>query len=134
VEILNVDPSTVEVTERWPIHRKAPAFDQLESKTEMFETGLKVVDPADPVRQGRQDRSVRWCGRRQDRPHPEMIMRVAKLHEGVSVFAGVGERTREGNDLIAEMEDVRRSGQGPRWSSVRWTSPRAPVCVWPWPV
>ena len=43
-EILNVDPSTVEVTERWPIHRKAPTFDQLESKTEMFETGVKVID------------------------------------------------------------------------------------------
>ena len=58
---------TVTVTERWPIHRNPPAFDQLESKTQMFETGIKVIDLSDPVCAGWQDRSVRWRRRRQDR-------------------------------------------------------------------
>ncbi|MDX6352762.1 MAG: F-type H+/Na+-transporting ATPase subunit beta, partial [Streptomyces sp.] len=104
-EILNVDPSTVEVTERWPIHRKAPAFDQLESKTEMFETGLKVVDLLTPYVKGGKIGLFGGAGVGKTVLIQEMIMRVAKLHEGVSVFAGVGERTREGNDLIAEMEE-----------------------------
>ena len=60
----------VEITERWPIHRKAPAFDQLESKTEMLETGIKVLDLLTPYVHGRQDRPVRRCGCRQDRADP----------------------------------------------------------------
>ena len=55
---------------RWPIHRKPPAFDELEPRTEMLETGLKVVDLLTPVRARRQDRAVRWCRRRQDRVDP----------------------------------------------------------------
>lgn len=104
-EILNVDPSTVEVTERWPIHRKAPAFDQLESKTEMFQTGLKVVDLLTPYVKGGKIGLFGGAGVGKTVLIQEMIMRVAKLHEGVSVFAGVGERTREGNDLIDEMTE-----------------------------
>ncbi|WNM30287.1 F0F1 ATP synthase subunit beta [Streptomyces sp. Li-HN-5-11] len=102
-EVLNVD-ETYE-GERWSIHRKAPAFDQLESKTEMFETGLKVVDLLTPYVKGGKIGLFGGAGVGKTVLIQEMIMRVANLHEGVSVFAGVGERTREGNDLIAEMEE-----------------------------
>ncbi|WP_086565272.1 F0F1 ATP synthase subunit beta [Streptomyces africanus] len=102
-EVLNSD-ETYE-GERWSIHRKAPAFDQLESKTEMFETGLKVVDLLTPYVKGGKIGLFGGAGVGKTVLIQEMIMRVANLHEGVSVFAGVGERTREGNDLIAEMEE-----------------------------
>ncbi|TLS40206.1 F0F1 ATP synthase subunit beta [Streptomyces montanus] len=102
-EVLNVDEQFE--GERWPIHRKAPAFDQLESKTEMFETGLKVVDLLTPYVRGGKIGLFGGAGVGKTVLIQEMIMRVAKLHEGVSVFAGVGERTREGNDLIDEMTE-----------------------------
>lgn len=102
-EVLNVDESYD--GERWSIHRKAPAFDQLESKTEMFETGLKVVDLLTPYVKGGKIGLFGGAGVGKTVLIQEMIMRVANLHEGVSVFAGVGERTREGNDLIQEMEE-----------------------------
>ncbi|MFD9188148.1 F0F1 ATP synthase subunit beta [Streptomyces phaeochromogenes] len=102
-EVLNTDEKYT--GERWPIHRKAPAFDQLESKTEMFETGLKVVDLLTPYVKGGKIGLFGGAGVGKTVLIQEMIMRVANLHEGVSVFAGVGERTREGNDLIAEMEE-----------------------------
>ena len=87
-DVLNLGPGEqLEITERWPIHRQPPAFDQLESKEQMFETGIKVIDLLTPYVQ-------------------EMIQRVAQNHGGVSVFAGVGERTREGNDLIVEMDEA----------------------------
>ncbi|CAM5607997.1 MULTISPECIES: F0F1 ATP synthase subunit beta [Streptomyces] len=104
-EILNVDPSTVEVNERWPIHRKAPNFDQLESKTEMFETGVKVIDLLTPYVKGGKIGLFGGAGVGKTVLIQEMIYRVANNHDGVSVFAGVGERTREGNDLIEEMTD-----------------------------
>jgi F-type H+-transporting ATPase subunit beta len=70
-ECLNLEPDErLEVKERWPIHRSAPAFDQLESKTEMFHTGIKVIDLLTPVRARRQDRPVRRSRRRQDRADP----------------------------------------------------------------
>ncbi|MGP4006164.1 F0F1 ATP synthase subunit beta [Streptomyces sp. 4N124] len=102
-EVLNSDETYD--GERWSIHRKAPAFDQLESKTEMFETGLKVVDLLTPYVKGGKIGLFGGAGVGKTVLIQEMIMRVANLHEGVSVFAGVGERTREGNDLIAEMEE-----------------------------
>ncbi|WAU84840.1 F0F1 ATP synthase subunit beta [Streptomyces sp. Qhu-G9] len=102
-EVLNSD-ETYE-GDRWTIHRKAPAFDQLEPKTEMFETGLKVVDLLTPYVKGGKIGLFGGAGVGKTVLIQEMIMRVANLHEGVSVFAGVGERTREGNDLIAEMEE-----------------------------
>ncbi|MFE2942606.1 F0F1 ATP synthase subunit beta [Streptomyces sp. NPDC059255] len=104
-EILNDPEGEAQVTERWPIHRKAPAFDQLESKTEMFETGLKVVDLLTPYVKGGKIGLFGGAGVGKTVLIQEMIMRVAKLHDGVSVFAGVGERTREGNDLIDEMTE-----------------------------
>ncbi|MFF7242360.1 F0F1 ATP synthase subunit beta [Embleya sp. NPDC008237] len=105
-EVLDTDAATFEVTERWPIHRQAPAFDQLDSKTEMFETGIKVIDLLTPYVKGGKIGLFGGAGVGKTVLIQEMIVRVARLHEGVSVFAGVGERTREGNDLIEEMKEA----------------------------
>lgn len=96
---------TLEVTERWPIHRKAPNFDQLESKTQMFETGIKSIDLLTPYVQGGKIGLFGGAGVGKTVLIQEMIYRVANNHDGVSVFAGVGERTREGWDLIEEMTE-----------------------------
>ena len=100
-----------EPDERWGIHRKSPAFDTLESKTEMFETGIKVIDLLTPYVLGGKIGLFGGAGVGKTVLIQEMIARVAKDHGGVSVFAGVGERTREGNDLIAEMEEAGVLGQ-----------------------
>src|SRR5215213_7501672 len=111
-ECLNLEEGeTLDVKERWGIHRKAPAFDQLESKTEMFETGIKVIDLLTPYVQGGKIGLFGGAGVGKTVLIQEMIARVAKDHGGVSVFAGVGERTREGNDLIVEMEEAGVLGQ-----------------------
>ncbi|KUG55691.1 ATP synthase subunit beta [Serinicoccus chungangensis] len=102
---------TLEVSERWGIHRQAPAFDQLESKTQMFETGIKVIDLLTPYVQGGKIGLFGGAGVGKTVLIQEMIARVARDHGGVSVFAGVGERTREGNDLIVEMEEAGVLGQ-----------------------
>jgi F-type H+/Na+-transporting ATPase subunit beta len=105
-DILNGKPGDkVEVSERWPIHRLPPAFDQLESKTEMFETGIKVIDLLTPYVRGGKIGLFGGAGVGKTVLIQEMIYRVAEDHDGVSVFAGVGERTREGNDLIDEMTE-----------------------------
>ncbi|MCF8529426.1 MAG: F0F1 ATP synthase subunit beta [Aquiluna sp.] len=105
-EVLNGKPGEqIEVTERWPIHRTPPAFDQLESKTQMFETGIKVIDLLTPYVQGGKIGLFGGAGVGKTVLIQEMIYRVAENHDGVSVFAGVGERTREGNDLIDEMTE-----------------------------
>jgi F-type H+/Na+-transporting ATPase subunit beta len=100
------DGERLEVTDRWPIHRSAPNFDQLESKTQMFETGIKVIDLLTPYVQGGKIGLFGGAGVGKTVLIQEMIYRVAENFGGVSVFAGVGERTREGNDLIAEMTDT----------------------------
>ncbi|HYI33302.1 MAG TPA: F0F1 ATP synthase subunit beta [Glaciibacter sp.] len=106
-EVLNAAPGeTIEITERWPIHRNPPAFDQLESKTQLFETGIKVIDLLTPYVQGGKIGLFGGAGVGKTVLIQEMIQRVAQDHGGVSVFAGVGERTREGNDLIHEMEEA----------------------------
>src|SRR4051812_48072461 len=111
-DCLNLEPDErLEVRERWGIHRKAPAFDQLESKTQMFETGIKVIDLLTPYVQGGKIGLFGGAGVGKTVLIQEMIARVAKDHGGVSVFAGVGERTREGNDLIVEMEEAGVIGQ-----------------------
>src|SRR5664280_124041 len=111
-ECLNLDEGeTLEVTERWGIHRSAPPFDQLESKTQMFETGLKVIDLLTPYVLGGKIGLFGGAGVGKTVLIQEMIARVAKDHGGVSVFAGVGERTREGNDLIVEMDEAGVLGQ-----------------------
>ena len=108
-EVLNVDEKYE--GERWSIHRKAPNFDELESKTEMFETGVKVIDLLTPYVKGGKIGLFGGAGVGKTVLIQEMIARVAKDHGGVSVFAGVGERTREGNDLIVEMEEAGVLGQ-----------------------
>ncbi len=110
--VLNLkEGETFEVEERWGIHRKAPAFDQLEAKTEMFETGIKVIDLLTPYVLGGKIGLFGGAGVGKTVLIQEMIARVAKDHGGVSVFAGVGERTREGNDLITEMDEAGVLGQ-----------------------
>ena len=105
-EVLNGKPGEkIEVQETWPIHRQPPAFDQLESKTQMFETGIKSIDLLTPYVQGGKIGLFGGAGVGKTVLIQEMIYRVAEDHDGVSVFAGVGERTREGNDLIDEMTE-----------------------------
>ncbi|WP_040155543.1 F0F1 ATP synthase subunit beta [Mobilicoccus massiliensis] len=101
----------LDIKERWGIHRSAPPFDQLESKTQMFETGIKVIDLLTPYVQGGKIGLFGGAGVGKTVLIQEMIARVARDHGGVSVFAGVGERTREGNDLIVEMEEAGVLGQ-----------------------
>jgi F-type H+-transporting ATPase subunit beta len=96
----------LDIETRWPIHRKAPAFDALEAKTEMFETGIKVIDLLTPYVLGGKIGLFGGAGVGKTVLIQEMIYRVAENFGGVSVFAGVGERTREGNDLITEMTET----------------------------
>ena len=105
-ESLDVPTSSLDIKERWPIHRDAPAFDQLESKTEMFETGIKVIDLLTPYVKGGKIGLFGGAGVGKTVLIQEMIYRVAENFGGVSVFAGVGERTREGNDLFLEMTET----------------------------
>jgi F-type H+-transporting ATPase subunit beta len=105
-EALDVPTSSLEVTERWPIHRHAPAFDQLESKTEILETGIKVIDLLTPYVRGGKIGLFGGAGVGKTVLIQEMITRVARNHRGTSVFAGVGERTREGTDLLIEMKEA----------------------------
>ena len=114
--ILNKKPGeTVTVTERWPIHRNPPAFDQLESKTQMFETGIKVIDLLTPYVQGGKIGLFGGAGVGKTVLIQELIHNVAMEHGGYSVFTGVGERSREGNDLWREM---RESGVGDKTALV----------------
>ena len=105
-DVLNVDPASIHVTERWPIHRPAPEFDALEPRTEMLETGIKVIDLLTPYVQGGKIGLFGGAGVGKTVLIQEMIYRIAHNFGGTSVFAGVGERTREGNDLIKEMEEA----------------------------
>ena len=101
-----LDVKQIEAETYWPIHRSAPAFDQLESKTEMFTTGIKVIDLLAPYVRGGKIGLFGGAGVGKTVIIQEMIRRVAKEFGGVSVFAGVGERTREGNDLFLEMTEA----------------------------
>jgi F-type H+-transporting ATPase subunit beta len=102
---LDVEESSLEIKERWPIHRTPPPFDQLEGKTEMFVTGIKVIDLLTPYVTGGKIGLFGGAGVGKTVLIQEMIRRVAQEFGGVSVFAGVGERTREGNDLFLEMTE-----------------------------
>ncbi|MFL6025317.1 MAG: F0F1 ATP synthase subunit beta, partial [Friedmanniella sp.] len=99
------DTSFTPTGDLWSIHRKAPSFDQLEGRTEMLETGIKVIDLLTPYVQGGKIGLFGGAGVGKTVLIQEMITRVAKNFGGTSVFAGVGERTREGNDLITEMTE-----------------------------
>jgi F-type H+-transporting ATPase subunit beta len=98
-------PGYGEDFEHWSIHRKAPAFDQLEGRTEMLETGLKVVDLLTPYVRGGKIGLFGGAGVGKTVLIQEMINRIARNFGGTSVFAGVGERTREGTDLILELTE-----------------------------
>ncbi len=100
VSVDEISPDTY-----WPIHRDPPPFDELESQAEMFETGIKVIDLIEPYVKGGKIGMFGGAGVGKTVVIQEMINRVAEQHSGVSVFAGVGERTREGNDLMLEMQD-----------------------------
>jgi F-type H+-transporting ATPase subunit beta len=104
-ETLDVPTASLEITERWGIHRDPPAFDQLEARTEILETGIKVLDLLTPYVRGGKIGLFGGAGVGKTVLIQEMITRVAKNFGGVSVFAGVGERTREGNDLFVEMTE-----------------------------
>src|ERR671930_1642622 len=92
-------------TERWPIHRDPPTFRDLSPKMEIFETGLKVVDLIAPYIKGGKVGLFGGAGVGKTVLIQELIHNIAREHEGVSVFCGVGERTREGNDLWLEMSE-----------------------------
>ena len=104
-QTLDVPTSSLEITERWGIHRRPPSFDQLEPRTEILETGIKVIDLLTPYVRGGKVGLFGGAGVGKTVLIQEMITRVARNFGGVSVFAGVGERTREGNDLFIEMTD-----------------------------
>ena len=91
--------------ERWPIHREAPKFTQLEPKTEIFETGIKVIDLIAPYVKGGKTGLFGGAGVGKTVVIMELINNIAMEHGGRSVFCGVGERTREGNDLFLEMSE-----------------------------
>jgi F-type H+-transporting ATPase subunit beta len=95
----------VAATERLPIHRSAPAFDQQRTETEIFETGIKVIDLVCPFIKGGKIGVFGGAGVGKTVIIQELIRNVAAEHSGYSVFAGVGERSREGNDLIGEMTE-----------------------------
>jgi F-type H+/Na+-transporting ATPase subunit beta len=94
-----------QIKTRWPIHRDPPPFDALEPSSKMFETGIKVVDLLTPYKEGGKIGLFGGAGVGKTVLIQEMIRRVAQQHGGVSVFAGVGERTREGTDLWLEMQE-----------------------------
>ncbi len=94
------------IDDRWEIHRDPPPFDELEPRKEMFETGIKVIDLLEPYVKGGKIGMFGGAGVGKTIVIMEMINRVATQHGGVSVFAGVGERTREGNDLWLEMQET----------------------------
>lgn len=91
--------------ERWPIHRPAPTFDEQESSTEILETGIKVVDLICPYAKGGKIGLFGGAGVGKTVLIQELIYNIATAHNGYSVFTGVGERTREGNDLYGEMSE-----------------------------
>ena len=99
------EAGAVAATEQWPIHRPAPAYDEQEPVTEILETGIKVVDLICPYAKGGKIGLFGGAGVGKTVLIMELINNVAKAHGGISVFTGVGERTREGNDLYREMTE-----------------------------
>ncbi len=97
----------VQTAETRPIHQSPPAFEDLEPKTEIFETGIKVIDLLTPYVRGGKTGLFGGAGVGKTVVIQELIARIARFHSGFSVFAGVGERTREGNDLWLEMQEAK---------------------------
>ena len=99
------DLGDVNAKEKWPIHRPAPTFEQQNGSTEVLETGIKVFDLITPFAKGGKVGAYGGAGVGKTVIITELIRNIAQEHSGVSVFAGVGERSREGNDLWHEMKD-----------------------------
>ena len=99
------DLGDVKAKEKWPIHRPAPTFEQQSGSTEVLETGIKVFDLITPFAKGGKVGAYGGAGVGKTVIITELIRNIAQEHSGVSVFAGVGERSREGNDLWHEMKD-----------------------------
>ncbi|HNW58113.1 MAG TPA: F0F1 ATP synthase subunit beta [bacterium] len=99
------DLGPLQVEQKWPIHRDAPTFEELETRTEMFETGIKVIDLLEPYAKGGKTGLFGGAGVGKTVLIQELINNIAIQRGGFSVFAGVGERTREGNDLWREFQD-----------------------------
>src|SRR5512134_1006185 len=104
-EPLDTTADEIHPSDYWPIHREPPPFDELEPKSVMLETGIKVIDLLEPYVQGGKIGMFGGAGVGKTVIIQEMIRRQAEQHGGVSVFAGVGERTREGNDLFLDMTE-----------------------------
>ena len=102
----------VKADEHWPIHRKSPPLDTLSTKTELFETGIKVIDLLTPFVRGGKAGLFGGAGLGKTVILTELIARIASAHGGYSVFAGVGERTREGTDLWLEMQEAKIGDTG----------------------
>ncbi|RIK80666.1 MAG: F0F1 ATP synthase subunit beta [Planctomycetota bacterium] len=102
----------VQAEERWPIHREAPNLEHLSTKTELFETGIKVIDLLTPFVRGGKAGLFGGAGLGKTVILTELIARIASSHGGYSVFAGVGERTREGTDLWLEMQEAKIGDTG----------------------
>jgi len=102
----------VTAKERWPIHRESPQVTELSTKTELFETGIKVIDLLTPFVRGGKAGLFGGAGLGKTVILTELIARIASSHGGFSVFAGVGERTREGNDLWLEMQESKIGNTG----------------------
>ena len=102
---LDVPADSLDLDEYWPIHRPPPPYEEVEPQSTIFETGIKVIDLLEPYIQGGKVGMFGGAGTGKTVIIQEMINRVATQHGGVSVFAGVGERTREGNDLFLEMTE-----------------------------
>ncbi len=102
----------ISAQERWPIHRDPPDFESLSAETEMFETGIKVIDLLTPFVRGGKIGLFGGTGLGKTVILTELIARIATVHSGFSVFAGVGERTREGNDLWLEMQETKIGSTG----------------------
>ena len=108
---LDVETSSIGVKQKWPIHRQPPPYEEVTAQNEMFETGIKVIDLLMPYVQGGKIGLFGGAGVGKTVLIQEMINRVATQHGGVSVFAGVGERTREGNqarqaEITTEISEI----------------------------
>lgn len=118
------------------IHRKAPAYDELSPSTDLLETGIKVIDLVCPFAKGGKVGLFGGAGVGKTVNMMELINNIAKAHSGLSVFAGVGERTREGNDFYHEMSDsgvVNLENLGESKVAMvygQMNEPRATVCAW----
>ena len=117
-ETVDKDDTPVKAEDYWPIHRPAPTFDQQATSTKILETGIKVVDLIAPYALGGKIGLFGGAGVGKTVIIMELIHNIATAHGGYSVFAGVGERTREGNDLWGEMRNLALSVR-PHWFTAR---------------